>query len=560
MEDPERVSRMRVLVVSLLRLGDIVMSTPILQGLRNKFPNAKIDIMINAQFSGVAPLLPHCHKVILFPRQGLQRGLGENSRGVFESFDRLKEFLEEVNKESYDLAINLTHNRLSGFILSQIRAKEVRGLVIQNNGGVSFGSPWFRYLNNSSEKSVDDIFHFIDLFHYGSGPLKGPREIVLNETAAGRESALQEMPSAPYMVIQPLTSDSKKNWGLNNFKKMIEIYQRLGGPLDVMVLGAPAEKKFLDDFVNQLECDRSKVKVVIAGLETALSLLKEASLILTGDTSIKHMACATDAKIIELSLGSSSLQRTGTYKKDSFILQSKEACAPCEHRNPCKFETNICASKLDPMAVAMVCQKVHEMDMASLRTLASEYSDQFEIFKVGFTNAGDWTAYSMAFPLSFEQMKKWIDRSSWRLLLNSSTGPIMPFGTEVSDIQKFLAKAYPEQDLKEFESIFNSLEKNLKVSEEQIENLISGLNFSLKQFDAPGALEGFFDKVQEKSQWAEAEGLGTAWATIRRQVADNTNKFYRVRKIRETLTDMQKKSQIELKLVQSMRTKMAGLI
>ena len=48
---------MKLLVVSLLRLGDIIQQKPLLEGLRRQFPQARIHLLINRQFSQVSQLL-----------------------------------------------------------------------------------------------------------------------------------------------------------------------------------------------------------------------------------------------------------------------------------------------------------------------------------------------------------------------------------------------------------------------------------------------------------------------------------------------------------------------
>ncbi len=65
---------MKILVMSLHRLGDIVMTTPILQTLKKKYPQAHIHILMHSQFSGVLPLLQNVDKAIFSTTNLFKRG------------------------------------------------------------------------------------------------------------------------------------------------------------------------------------------------------------------------------------------------------------------------------------------------------------------------------------------------------------------------------------------------------------------------------------------------------------------------------------------------------
>ena len=47
-----------ILIMSLTRMGDLVQSTPLISGLRKKYPSARITLMVTGDFSGFVPWIP----------------------------------------------------------------------------------------------------------------------------------------------------------------------------------------------------------------------------------------------------------------------------------------------------------------------------------------------------------------------------------------------------------------------------------------------------------------------------------------------------------------------
>src|SRR4051812_44844975 len=100
---------MKILVVSLLRLGDILLATSVLRSLKRENPKAEIHILINGQFQAVTNLIPHVTKVFSFDRDGIQQIIGTADRSLLEAYFRVEDLVEQLQTEQYDKVINLTH-------------------------------------------------------------------------------------------------------------------------------------------------------------------------------------------------------------------------------------------------------------------------------------------------------------------------------------------------------------------------------------------------------------------------------------------------------------------
>ena len=163
---------MKILVVSLLRLGDIVLTVPLLRELKKTHPEAEIHLLRNKQFKLLEPLLSFVDKIHYFDRKVIQDSLVMADRPLLEPYDRLLGFVQNLNKEEYNQIINVTHTKLSGWLCGMINANERLGLSYNSSGQASFGSPWFQYMNDYLTTNTGEIFHFADIFKYGAGSLR----------------------------------------------------------------------------------------------------------------------------------------------------------------------------------------------------------------------------------------------------------------------------------------------------------------------------------------------------------------------------------------------------
>jgi hypothetical protein len=167
-------------------------------------------------------------------------------------------------------------------------------------------------------------------------------------------------------------------------------------------------------------------------------------MLITLDTSIKHLAAATNCRVLELSLGSSDWRRTGVYKAGDVIMQPKVACAPCGHSAPCGQLSHLCAQQLAPDSVAAVAAFVMSGDDAGLQRHARSQSHRAEILRTHFTGGGYWQAVNLGRNLEPSDLREWIDKLTTKMILQGShLEAIGPYGTEAVRMGEWLRSQYP---------------------------------------------------------------------------------------------------------------------
>ena len=211
---------------------------------------------------------------------------------------------------------------------------------------------------------------------------------------------------------------------------MIHRLQHLRPQAQFVLLGAPHEEPALDSLMTAASGKGCHLSKAVLSLEGAFSLLKGAQLLISGDTSIKHLANAAPIRILELSLGSSDLLRSGTYKPNSVILQPTIACAPCPHSVPCHKSAHECGDQLTPEMVAAAAHFHLEGNWPGLAKLAGERKD-VRILRTRMTELGFWLADEILPSDAEKTIEKIVARCTWKFYLNRDyLQPVARFGTE----------------------------------------------------------------------------------------------------------------------------------
>jgi len=535
-------------------MGDVIMATPTLRGLKKRFPNAKIDLLFNSQFRGLTPLIPHVDRFIPFERDILQQSMGDPNRSVFEPYDRIKNLIRDLQAQKYDLVVNVTHNRLSGYLATLVQGKEVMGLSLDKNGHPRFGSTWFRHLNRYGLDREGAHFHYSDLFYFGAQLGTETEKFDVKESVAGMKKADAIVADDDYILIQATTSETKKNYPLPKLAESIRSFRLLHPKLRIVLLAVKDEESRLTDWIQKEQL--SECCVAVCDLETAYSLLKGSLMLVTVDTGIKHLAAAAGCKIIELSVGSSHFRSTGVYKSGSLIVQSEVACAPCPHSKPCSQKSHLCSEAISSDIFGLIWAKYLDGDREGLKILAKESSEEMEIYSVN-CQLGYWSAIPVYSENPIQPVAELVDQLSWKLLLEKEHEKRMP---RIGSLSEKLSETFRLSGLnfrgEESLDHLNALERTMERFESRADILLLDFQQVLKSKSMNEKIGEFISMLKKvMSELKSDYALKSYGRTIERVLEDvGGNDFSTIRKLRECLVDTKNRIQIEHKIIRSLKS------
>ena len=104
----------RFLIIQTAFIGDVVLSTAVLEKLHDYFPNAEIDILVRKGNEALFNDHPFLNKVLIWVKK-------ENK------YHHLLQLLQKIRKRKYDKVINLQRFASTGFLTAFSGAKEKIG-------------------------------------------------------------------------------------------------------------------------------------------------------------------------------------------------------------------------------------------------------------------------------------------------------------------------------------------------------------------------------------------------------------------------------------------------
>ncbi len=331
---------MKILVLSLLRAGDLIMQRPLFAAIKEQVKDCELHVLINDEVSWIAPVLKEADHIHIFPRALLQKMLGDNSYNIFKAGLELSSFLEKLNLHHFDQLMNFTHNRLSAYLAEEIQAPFKKGLHTNGPKFNGIENQWIKIFNDRFSGTQDFPFHYTEI-------LARSFNLHVKAPSAPEKSKINRI------FLQVLTSDSKKNWGIANYQNLLnEMYSQYP-EITFKVLASAREVEHLK---NHFEIE----EICTWNMATLEQELKSSDLLVTGDTVTMHLAAQKSAQIIEIALGSSDPWKTGPYGSGHWILTAKADCYPCSHSSPCRKLSHLCSQPITPKVVSQLIAKLME--------------------------------------------------------------------------------------------------------------------------------------------------------------------------------------------------------
>jgi ADP-heptose:LPS heptosyltransferase len=558
---------MKILVVNLLRLGDVIAMAPAIKALRRRYPGAEIHLMINSNFETAARLIEGVDVTLKFERDRIQRSCVDADRPMFEAYDWLQRFVDEASDQSYDMIFNFTHNRLSGWLCGLIESPQKVGLTLDGSGAVSFGSSWFRQLNQQVDFDDVQSFNHTDVFLGAVGAWDFAVEVgffdgLLSETTEGRREARELIGEGDAdqlkVAFQISTSDPKKEWGDARFRALAETLLRAKPEAVIFVTGAPDERERIEAFCRSCEVAPDSIRPAILSLAGVVSFLEEADLLVTGDTSIKHLASAGTVRVIELIVGSADAYRTGGWKTGDLLIASREACAPCGHSEVCHRTSHACALSIPVSSVALLAMSVLNREAPEIiraRMVGEKPVQTFIVDRsegpaqlVPMTNEG----------LTDQSLALSIERASRRLALEKREGRFdkLNVGSEMLKVQRAILERFPDATTTDLRHALGDGEVRLRHAEGIVNSLKMQLLHLKESFQDPKRIHEMVSMVTamrsrlQRNPWTRfvAEPL------VQVLEDDRSAPFARFRKFSEAVQDLEIRLGIALKLLRGLET------
>lgn len=290
----------KILFITLSNIGDVILTLPVLDSLKQKFPDAKITVMSGPRSSQIFQDNPGINRLIVYDKHVK---LGEK----IKLFNLLK-------KDCFDLVVDL-RNSLFGALLP---AKYKTSPFTRIPKSIKHAKDRHLYkldrlLNPDSKLPTKSSFFYAD-----SGE-KGYTNGILRKNNISENDRIA--------VISCGARSHTKRWPKEKFAELIPVLSKEFG-FKVILAG---DKD--DVSINKYITDNLKIAVLDSTGKTTLAqlsfLLKKAVLVVTNDSAVLHLASYLNRPVVAI-FGPTDEKKYGPWSGNSAVVKKEIFCRPCQ--------------------------------------------------------------------------------------------------------------------------------------------------------------------------------------------------------------------------------------
>ena len=315
------------MVVDLLYLGDLIFATPFIKNLRDKYPEARIDFVANANFEMMIANNPHLDNVY-----GYDKGWN-----IMQSW----KFAREISANDYDLGLNIHGNWRTALLMK----------VIGPDYSVGFGDKGRGIFLDKELPRLDEA-HMVEVYRQFLRDLgwldlkKASLELQVEDSALHNiEQLLASFnldESDRLIALNTGGTWPTKRWPPEKFAALADqlIQNKVG---EVIFTGGPSDIERVDEIKEMMDQE----VVSLAGettLKELAALAKQIDVMVSGDSGPVHVTAAVGTPTITL-FGPSNEKKYRPYGEQHQILTNDIECRPCgEHE--CPLEHHNCLEQI----------------------------------------------------------------------------------------------------------------------------------------------------------------------------------------------------------------------
>ena len=271
----------RIALLKPSALGDIVHSLPVLSALKDLYPAAAIDWVVNQSFEPLIAGHPDLHATVPFQRAAFKTGL-------LKAAQYSVQFAGQLRKNRYDLVVDLQGLLRTGLMAAATGAPVRLGLANAREASHRFYTDRIAVPDADALHAVDRYWRIVEAL--GGGHLAKRFHVPLHPLeleSVGRDFAAFPR---PWMAVAPGSKWLTKRWPPAHFAALADRAQNeFGGT--VFLVGAGEDAPLADSIRTQLRgsCIDLTGKTSLPKLA---ALLSRADVMIANDTGPLHLAAA----------------------------------------------------------------------------------------------------------------------------------------------------------------------------------------------------------------------------------------------------------------------------
>lgn len=314
-----------ILILQMQRMGDLVLSFPLLDMLRKLFPHHPLWVAGEKKFFD--PLRPIAPEAYYFSYEDASAIKGQHFHAV----------------------INLSHRREAAEFARQVRSDTIIGPCIDDNGNLFIHGEWQLYRASLTHNNRFNLYHWADLNCLDIIPPVGIKAHSWNPSRTFLSPDFMKKIKIGLFVG---ASEASKHPDEDFWTELADSLLLAG--LSPVLLGGPSEMDLCKAVAIRLNapdmnhCGEYSVF-------TLARFIRDLALFITPDTGPMHIAAQMGTPVLNLSLGPVNAWETGPAQPGHLVAKPKLGCAGCWQ---CMRQKQFCRERITPESISNVVRRL----------------------------------------------------------------------------------------------------------------------------------------------------------------------------------------------------------
>lgn len=325
-----------ILIIQTAFIGDIIMSTPVVQAVCDYWPDAVVDLVARPETAILFKHHPRIRRVYTLDKS--------NHKSKYES---LMDLVKQVRPVKYNLAFSLQSSLTSSFlmILSGIKVRvgfycqKLLTIKIKPPKGLHSRQRYLLFMKPFTEKVFSDSTHLY----------------LTSEESAVADTILKNFNPGDSKIIgfAPGSVRETKKWPPSYWSELLVLLK--DRDFEIVFIGSPAERELCESIIRETGLNAYNAAGELTLLESA-ALIKKIDLLLCNDSAPLHLGNAVNTPVFAFFGPTVKAFGCYPYREQDKILEIDLPCRPCgKHgHDRCPLRHFKCMAEQYPVLIAQM--------------------------------------------------------------------------------------------------------------------------------------------------------------------------------------------------------------
>lgn len=320
----------RILLIQTASIGDVILSTPLLEKLNDIYPDSKIDLLIKKGNESLFIFHPFLNKLLIWDKKN-------------NKYINLLLLLKSIRVEKYELVINMQRFASTGFLTAFSGAPERIGFD-KNPFSFKFTEK-VKHIINKNDNDLHEVDRNLMLLQKYS--TSNDYKIKLYPSILDIDF-VSSYKDEKYICIAPSSL-----WFTKQFPehKWVEFLKKTDQNLKVYLLGSKGDVEMNEEIIFDANHPKAVNLAGKLSLIQSAALMKDAVMNFVNDSAPLHLASAMNAKVTVIYCSTVPAFGFGPKSDDAVIIEEKSnlKCRPCgvHGKSKCPKKHFKCANDID---------------------------------------------------------------------------------------------------------------------------------------------------------------------------------------------------------------------